>query len=242
MADNNCHIQYASCLLIGVPLNGTCTIVEDAPSTVMAGFVEVTGEPNVEEGTDYSATTAGGDRCGPELKGQKVTKWMDMTGQLCLVDWSFLSATTGNPLVLDGDGNTIGYQELVGSSGTPCDPTDDPAMALAIIRKASTGDGGCTTGGNATGATTNVLHVFPNVRNWTWTDSGWKNERNIRSFTAEGYSNPNIGAGPFNLWPATAVPNKVDPKAAHSEVFIESAGIPVPSCNPVEHPAPAVRA
>ena len=164
-----------------------------------------------------------------------------MAGQMCLIDWGFMSATTGNPVVLDEDGNTIGYQELVGNSGSPCDVSDGAKVALAVIRKASTGDGGCTTGGSATGATTNVLHVFPNTQDWRWTDSGFKDERTLKSFTSKGYSNPNIVAGPFNLWPATATPNKINPAAAHAEVFIGSGGIPAASCNPVDHPAPAVR-
>lgn len=238
---NNCHIQYGSCLLIAVPLSATCAIVTGAPTVVMAGMVEVTGEPEREDGTDYSAKNFGGESCGPQLTGPTRTKWMNMTGQMCLIDWQLMSATTGNPLVLDAAGNTIGYQELLSAPIDPCADNVVPKMALAIIRRAATGDGGCNAVTTA-GSTTRVLHVFPNTTNWAWTDSGWKDERNIRSFTARGFANPNIGAGPWNLWPATAVPNKVDPGAAHSEVFIDATGIPTPGCDPQVHPAPAVRA
>lgn len=238
---NNCHIQYASCLLIGVPLDAaSCAIVTAAPSTVMAGMVEVTGTTNKVAGTDYSAKNFGGAKCGPTIKGPTEIQWLDMTGQMCLIDWGFMSATTGNPLVLDATGNTVGYQELLSAALDPCADNVVPKMALAIIRRAATGEGGCNAVTTA-GSTTRVLHVFPNTTNWSWEHSGWNDTRDIRTFAAEGYGNPNIGAGPFNLWPATSVPNKVDPAAFHSEVFIAATGVPTPACDPVAHPAPAVR-
>jgi hypothetical protein len=243
MAASNCHVQYASCMLIGVPLNAACQIVTNAPSVVMAGIVEVSGEVEREEGTDYSAKNFGGQSCGPELQGPARDKWMNLSGSMCLIDWGFMAATSGNPLVLDGDGNTVGYQELVSSAITdPCsDATQVPRLAMAIVRKAAVGDGGCAGVTSETGATGLVLHEFPNTTNWKWTDSGWRDERNLRNFEARGYSNPQIGAGPFNLWPADTDPNVIDPAAYHAEVFITGAGLPSAGCDPVLHPAPAVR-
>jgi hypothetical protein len=241
MPENNCHIQYASCLFIGVPLDESCRIVEGAPSIVTAGIGELSMEPERVDGTDYSAKNFGGVRCGPELRGPTIDKWGNIEGQVCLVDWTFQSATTGNPVVLDASGNVVGYQELTTVEDSACDLTPVPRLALAVIRRAATGDGGCSAPTESTGATPLALHVFPNTTDWKWTDSGWRDERNTRSFMAKGYSNPQIGAGPFNLWPATYTPNEVDPLAFHSEVFITGEGVPVASCNPVEHPAPDVR-
>lgn len=243
MPASNCHIQYASCMLIGVPLNPACQIVTAAPSVVTAGFTEYNGEWEREDGTDYSAKNFGGQRCGPELQGPSRDKWQNMDGQMCLVDWGFQAATSGNPLVVDEDGNTIGYQELVTGAVTDVcsDEADPPRMAIAVIRKAAVGDGGCAGVASETGATGLVLHELPNQTNYKWTNSGFKDERNIRTFSARGYSNPEIGAGPFNLWPATADPDSIDVSAAHAEVFIASSGLPAAGCDTVAHPAPAVR-
>lgn len=242
-AASNCHVQYAACMLIGVPLNAACQIVADAPSVVISGIVEVTGEVEREDGTDYSAKNFGGVACGPELQAPSRDKWMNLTGSMCLIDWGFMSATSGNPLVLDAEGNTVGYQELVTAAVTdPCgDEADAPRVAMAIVRKAAVGSGGCEGVTSTTGATGLVLHEFPNATNWKWTDSGWRDERNLRNFEARGFNNPQIGAGPFNLWPADYVPDAVDPAAYHAETFIGTAGLPAVGCDPVAHPAPAAR-
>jgi hypothetical protein len=242
-AASNCHVQYSSCMLIGVPLNDACQIVTSAPSVVMAGMVEVNGEVEREEGTDYSAKNFAGVACGPELQGPDRDKWLNLDGSMCLVDWGFMSATSGNPLVLNGDGDTVGYQELISAAiEDPCsDAAQAPRLAMAIVRKAAVGSGGCGGVTSTTGATSLVLHVFPNTTNWKWTDSGWKDERNLRTFTARGFNNPEIGAGPFNLWPATYDPDEIDPAAYHAEAFIEAAGLPTAGCDTVAHPAPAVR-
>src|SRR5688572_5078422 len=145
MPSNNCHIQTGSCMAIAVPLDETCAIVTAAPSIVTAGFGEFNMEPEVETGTDYSAKNFGGVRCGPELKAPDRTKWGNGTGNICLVDWALQSATSGNPTVVDDDGNVVGYQELVtANASTPCaDDAEPPRLAFAIIRRAATGDGGC---------------------------------------------------------------------------------------------------
>jgi hypothetical protein len=237
MPENNCHIQYASCLVMGVPLDATCAIVAAAPSFAMVGFTEMAVEPERQEGTDYSANNMAGARCGPELKGKDRVKWGNGTGAMCLVDWGLMSATTGNPLVLNGDGDTIGYEELVTAEDAVCDDeSDSPKMALAIVRKAASGDGGCVAEAG-TGATGLVLHELPQTRDWTWTDSGFRDERNVRNLTFRAYNNPLIGAGPWNLWPATADPDFINPNSFHSEVFITNAGLPTPGCATIAHPA-----
>lgn len=235
----NCHIQYAACLLLGVPLNESCAIVTAVPSVAIAGIVEVTSTTNKATGVDYSATNFGGAQCGAQIIGPDLVKWTDMTGTMCLIDWGFMAACSGNPIVLDADGNTVGYQELITINNTVCSVTAIPKIAMAIVRKAATGSGGCVA--ESGGALPFVLHEFPLTTNWQFEDSGFKDERNTRTWVAKGYQNPNIVAGPWNLWPATNVPDQIDPDAFHSEVMIDGTGLPAVTCGTIAHPTVATR-
>ncbi len=240
---NNCHIQTANCLLIAVPLDDTCKIVEDAPVYVTAGVGSVTAEKERTEGTDYSATNFGGAVCGPDQKAETIERWANMTGEFCLKDWAFMSATTGNPTVLDPDGNVVGYQELKVSQLGACSPLGKPRISLVIVRKAATGEGGCSTPAADTGATTCVGHFFPNTTDWFWDIPPFEDARAIVPFTATAYSNPTGSpAGPLNLWPATYTPDWIDPDSFHSEAFLPCNTLPSADCDtPLESPAPAVR-
>jgi len=244
MPSNNCHIQTANCLLIGVPLTDECVLVEDAPVFVTAGIGTVTVEKEREEGTDYSAKNFGGVEGGPTQKAETVEKWGNGSGEMCLKDWAFMSATSGNPTVLDADGNVVGYQELKRSQLGVCSPQGKPRIAMVIVRKAATDDGGCSTPTAATGATACVGHFFPNMADWFWDIPPFEDARALVPFSTTAYSNP-VGspAGPLNLWPAAYTPNAIDPDSFHSEAFLPCGSLPSPNCNePLDHPVPAVRA
>lgn len=241
---NNCHIQTANCLLIAVPLDASCRIVEDAPVYVTAGVGSMTVEKERQDPTDYSAPNFGGVACGPEQKGETVEKWGNGSGEFCLVDWAFQAATSGNPIVLDATGNVIGYQELKKSQLGACSPQAKPRVALVVIRKSATSEGGCSAPTVDTGATTCVAHFFPNTTDWQWDIPPFEDGRAMVPFAMTAYSNP-VGspAGPLNLWPAGGVPNKIDPNSFHSQAFVACGGLPSPNCDvPLEHPAPETRA
>lgn len=239
----NCHIQTANCMLIGVPLNDACEIVTGAAVYTTAGVVNLTGEVERQEGTDYSSPNFGGVECGPTQVGETVDKWLNISGEMCLIDWTFQAASSGNPAVLDAEGNTIGFARLAKKQAGGCTATSKPRMALVIVRRAATDDGGCVAAGSTTGATSAVGHFFPNTTDWSWDLPPFEDARALVPFTARGYANPNIGAGPLNLWPATAVPDMVPAEAYHAEVFIDPEALPAINCDePAEHPAPRLAA
>jgi len=235
---NNCHIEYASCMMIAVPLDATCSIVEDAPTFVSAGFTEINGEWEREEGTDYSAKNAAGQLCGPDLKGPDVDKWINLSGTLCLMDWGLLAMATGNPLTLNAGGDVVGYGERVTPPTAPCAVNVQPRFALAVITRSATGDGVCDPSGGADGATECLLHVYPLVTNFKHSAPSHKDERRMVEFTARAYNNPNILRGPWNLYPAANVPDTIPGDLAHWEGFIPCTGLPTPGCDPQDHPAP----
>lgn len=236
---NNCHIQTGSCALVAVPLNASCAIVTGAPVFTTAGVASVTGEVERQEGTDYSAPNFGGAECGPTQRGDTIEKWLNMSGEFCLKDWAFMAATTGNPTVLDGDDNVIGYAALAKKASSACESVSKPRVALVIVRRAATSDGGCTPAGAASGATGCVGHFFPNTTDWLFDLPPFEDARASIPFQAKGYANPAIGAGPMNLWPATAVPDQVPEDAYHAEVFIACSSVPAVDCDtPGTSPAP----
>lgn len=237
---NNCHIEYSSCMFILVPLSATCAIVEDAPTFVTAGFTEINGEWEREEGTDYSAKNAGGQLCGPDLKGPDVDKWINLTGTMCMVDWGLLAMATGNPVTLNGiAGDVVGYGERITPPAAPCATNSIPRFALGVITRVASGVGVCDPSDDADGATECKLHVYPMVTNFKHSAPSHKDERRMVEFTARAYNNPNIGLGPWNLYPDTNVPATIGADLAHWEGFIPCTGLPTPGCDPQPHPDPA---
>lgn len=229
-------------MLIGVPLTEACEIVEDALVYTTAGVGSLTGETERQEGTDYTAPNFGGVACGPEQRGDTVERWLNISGEFCLKDWAFMAATSGNPTVLDGDGNVVGYASLARRALGACAGLTKPRISLVIARRAATDDGGCVTPEATTGATSIVGHFFPMTTDWLWDIPPFEDARASIPFQATGYTNPRIGAGPLNLWPATYNPNAVPDEAMHAEAFLDPESLPSVSCDtPIEHPAPEDR-
>lgn len=237
MPVNNCHIQTGSCMLIAVALNASCEIVAATPTFVTAGIASADVQPERQEGTDYSAPNFGGAECGPVQKSDTVEKWGNGEGEACLIDWSFMSATSGNPKVVDADGNTVGFARLAKRAGGACVNTSKPRVAMIIVRRSATGEGGCVTDAADTGATSAVAHFFPNSTDWLWGASPFEDARAAVPFNMTAYANPNAGRGPLNLWPATYTPAAIPADAFHAEIFVNPAGLPVINCDaPIAHP------
>lgn len=237
---NNSHAESANCMVISVILDGACEIVEDAPVFVDTAWGKVTPTVRREDGVDYSAKNFGGVTCGPEMMGDTVEKGVDLEGEMCMVNWAFMALTTGNPAILNAGGHTIGYQQLRRLQNA-CDPTQrKPHMALTIIRAAATDDAGCIGAAeSATGATTAVAHTYPNVADWVWDIPENSDQRAAVPFKCKGYTAPNPGRGPLNLYPAGATPERIDPDAFYVPYFVDPADLPTPDGNTfASHPAP----
>lgn len=235
---NNCHVQTANCMLIAVPLDTSCAIVEDAPVYVTAGVGSLKAGVEREDGTDYTAKNFGGQYCGPDQRGDTLEKYLNIEGEFCLIDWAFMAATSGNVSMVDGDGNVIGYQQLR-KRVIACQATDRPRFALTVIRASATGDGGCVTNVNETGATSAVAYTYPNVLDFVWDIPDQEDKRAMVPFKAKGYSSPNAGRGPLNLLPSGAVPQTIDPDAFFATYFVDPGSLPEVNCDEtIAHPAP----
>lgn len=243
MSSNNCHAETGSCMLIAVPLNEACEIEEGAPVHVTAGVGSYTWEVEREEGTDYSAKNFGGAECAVTQKADTSEKWLNGSGEFCLVDWAFMSATDGNPTVVDGTGNVVGYQKLARRSGGVCDALTKPRIAVVIIRRAAMGDGGCSLPTSATGMTPCVAHFFPVTTDWQWDVPPFEDARASIPFTSTGYTGGEAaGAGPLNLWPEGYDPNRILPEALWAPAFVECSALPAVDCDAtIPHPAPDPR-
>lgn len=241
---NNCHIQHASCMLIAAPLNAACELYEGGLVYVTAGFTTLNATEEVVEGTDYSADNAGGVQCGPEVRGEDRVKWLNIEGELCATDWAFMGALSGKTVVLDADGNVVGFDEIDTSGTGVCATSGDPKprYALAIIRAAATGDGGCVTDSDDTGATGMVATVFPNTTNWKFTKSAFENARQTWTMTGRAYKSPNPMRGPLNLRPSGVSPQAIPATALSSSFFINPASLPEPTCGTIPHPVPTADA
>ena len=109
------------------------------------------------------------------------------------------------------------------------------------MQVAATGEGGCTTAESSTGATTAVAHTYPNVTDFVWDIPAHEDGRAMTKFTAVCYSNPNIGAGPLNLYPADLVPDHIQSDALYATYFVDPAELPTVNCDETTaHPAPRV--
>lgn len=235
---NNCHIQKGNCMLIAVPLNASCAIEEDAPVYVTAGVGTLSAEAEREAGTDYSLKNFGGDYCGPTDQGMEVEKWLNLSGEFCMVNWALMAAMSGNIAMQDAEGNVVGYQQLR-RSNSQCQTTSKDRFALTVIRKAATGDGGCVTVASETGATEFVAYTYPNVTDVLWAIPPHADERAVIPFTAKSYTNPNIGRGPLNLIPEGSVPQTIDSEALYAAYFVDPADLPEANCEePIAHPVP----
>ena len=235
---NNCHAEMGNCMLIAVPLNASCAIEEDAPVYVTAGVGTISAEVEREAGTDYSAKNFGGDYCGPDDQADELEKWLNLSGEFCLVDWAFMAATSGNIAMNDAEGNVIGFQQLR-KKNSQCNPAGRERFAFTVIRKAGQGDGGCVTIASSTGATGFVAYTYPNVTSVKWDIPAHEDARALVPFTAKGYPSINAGRGPLNLVPSGSVPQTIDEDALYAAYFVDPTKLPEVNCDTqIEHPAP----
>lgn len=231
------HFEFASCMFIWVPLDpATCAITTGVPSFVTTGVLEMEIAPETEDGTDYSSKNAGGSYCGPQLKGPKITKWGNVTGTFCMKNYPLLAALTGNPTSVDDDDNVVGYGERITEPASPCSPATIPKVALLVISRAAAAEGLCSPAVAADGFSPCLAHVYPLFTEFATDNVRHADERRNIPFTATAYSNPNIGRGPFNLYPTDLTPTAIPPNVYHHEFFRPCAGLPTPSPDAILHP------
>lgn len=237
MASNNCHLESAPCLMAAVVLDSSCKIATSAKVYTSEGMLTFTPEVEAEDGVDYTQINWAGKRIGPATVGERAEKWWNLSGEIATKDWALFSALTGQPLVLDDDGNVVGFERIISRGGVGCTTTRKPRAALVIVTAAGTDDAGCVT--PATGATECVGQFWPLTTSWEIELAEKTSEAPKISFTAKAYGSPDSNAGIMNLWPADAIPNGLSKGSAVSEAFVDCSLLPAVDCNStLVHPAP----
>jgi hypothetical protein len=126
-----------------------CGAVVLGPSSVVAseGFISVALTANTEEGEAISQTNAAGNICVLDTPAPKFTGY-GVEVQFCGVDPDLYALMTGQPVVVDGAGDAVGFQvnsdvnlddsgfalELWSSvPGAACDDSGDPNYGYFLI-------------------------------------------------------------------------------------------------------------
>ncbi len=214
----------AGCIEVGrVALVDDCTgepIAGASNGYTFGGITALTWEPVVEEGTDTTVKDMCGNVCMKDVQCDQTTGYnVEIT--LCRPDNELVALLTGEPIIVDGEGNTVGYFQ-----------TDDsncaPFVSLELFERIP--DSQCSDG---------VKYrriIFPKIR---ITQTAPEREGPIRLLKLGGTAESSFGSGwadgPFNDSPvnfATSLgPND---KFFISEVYEVEA--PSPSCGYTEVP------
>jgi hypothetical protein len=107
-----CHnpIQGNTMRVTRLGQDGCCSPVEGDCSTVVSeGFVSVAMTDNVEAPTEIKQLNAQGIYCYPPVRTQPQLNWIELTIQFCQVDPELFELVTGSPLVLDANGDAVGF-------------------------------------------------------------------------------------------------------------------------------------
>lgn len=177
----------AGCVSVGrVALVDDCTGVPQAGASngyAFGGITAVTWEPVIEEGTDTTVKDMCGNVCVKDVQCDQTTGWnVEIT--LCRPDNELISLVTGEPAIVDGLAQTIGYYQLDDSNCAPF-------MSLELFEKIP--DSQCSAG------VTYRRIIFPKIR---ITQMAPEREGPIRLLkiggTAESSFGDGWGDGPFN--------------------------------------------
>lgn len=107
-----CHnpIQGNTMRVTRLDPTGCCAPVEGDCSTVVSeGFISVAMTDNIEAPTEIKQLNAQGVYCYPPVRTPPQLNWIELTIQFCQVDPELFELVTGSPLVLDADGNAVGF-------------------------------------------------------------------------------------------------------------------------------------
>lgn len=95
----------------GLPEVGSCTQV------TTDGIITIAETREQNDRQDFFTLNADGQACVTDTS-PPILKWLNLTLTFCRVDPELMNMITGEPLVLDGDGEAVGYRTREGSVDT----------------------------------------------------------------------------------------------------------------------------
>lgn len=179
--------------------------------------------PEIEEGEESIVKDNCGNICLRDDRCDLTKRW-NLEFKIKDPDKEFLSLIEGNPLIVDGGGNSIGVRQL---SYGACSPW----LFVELFEKTDS----CDAGGDAV----YLRHIFPAARlKWT----GNEREGVFRILQIEGKTRDvltdSIGSGPFHdIVPATAIVGASDTERI-DYVWFEDDFVPTIQCGAIEVPDP----
>lgn len=215
----------AKCIeAIRVSLLDQCTLLPvPGPSNgyAMGCIIDPNWTPEVEEGEESIVKDNCGNICLRDDRSDQTKRW-NVEFKIKQPDVEFQALIEGNPLIVDGDGNSIGVRQL--SYGAQL-----PYLFLEMFERTD----GCDAD---TGDAIYLRHVFPAIRmRWTSNEKeGIFRIEQIEGKTRDVQTNL-IGTGPYNdmpdLWSLVEDSERVD------YVWFADDFLPDVQCGYIEVPA-----
>lgn len=194
-------------------LNADCTFATGANNMVTtAAAIRFNVETDIEEGEEIIQRNGDGVIC-LNLKDPDELKRLDAELEMCTRDMELVEILTGEPLVLDGGGDTIGGSRSVGA-------IDHDGAFVEIWVRAGSSTGACVTG-----AAQYARYVYPTVKMILGSNT-FENGLNNMTLTGTVEANPNALDGPFSDWPGAG---NIPANAAEIWAY-DAGGPPAASC------------
>lgn len=200
------------CTLLPVcgPLNGYA----------MGCIIDPDWSPEIEEGEESTVKDNCGDICFEDQRCDRNKRW-NVSFKIKGPDAEFLSLISGDPLIVDGDGNSVGVRSVTFSCS--------PYVFLELFER--TDDCG------ADGDPIYLRHLLPAVR---LKQTGNEREGVFRILALEGKSRSvvttDIGTGPYDDIPAYVTTAPAGERIDYT--WFEDTVIPAVQCGAIEVPCP----
>ena len=215
-------------------LNNCCTppaALAPCSQIVTDGFVSVQYSPEIAEGDDIELKNAKGVVCASK-PGCDELKWFNLQMNFCNIDPDVFAFVTGNPLVLDEAGDSVGNDVLAGS-------TCNTNFALEVWTEIPSDE--CAPGGFGQWG----YFLVPCINNGVIGDFTIENDALQLQLNANSKSGTGWGTGPYNVQASDNVANTPGPlitavgAKTHLRMFRTTIAPPVAGCGCAAMPAAA---
>jgi len=160
-------------------------VIGDTSTVVSESFVKFNATPQIEDPDEFTVKTANGRLCLSEI-GCPTLKRMNLSVDVCRADPRQFEMMGGASIVLDGDGNAVGYRVTEDFGGCP-------AYAIEIWSRIPVEECGVE------GTQEWVYFLFPYVTNGRLGDVTIENGPVSFTLAGETKSTVGWGVGPYNV-------------------------------------------
>lgn len=187
----------------------------------MGCIIEPDFGPEIEEGEESTVKDNCGEVCWEDVRCDRNKRW-NASFKIKGPDAEFLSLISGNPLIIDGDGNSVGVRDVTNSCA--------PYVFLEMFER--TDDCG------ATGDPIYIRHLFPAIR---LKNTGNEREGVFRIVPIEGKTTSVLTSviddGPYNDIPAYVTTAPADEHVDYT--WFEDTVVPTVQCGAIAVPVQA---